>query len=86
MVYQDGNSLGVVPSSGDTTWSRALGHTSYVLPYRVGRFDPSNHSLRVLVLQAGAGVEVQQALIKGSPDVTAVVRNEGLVRVKAAPM
>ncbi|MFC1484324.1 hypothetical protein ACFL5M_00685 [Candidatus Neomarinimicrobiota bacterium] len=81
IVYQDGNSAGVAPSSGDTTWSRSLRHTSYVLPYRVGRFGAGSSSPRVLVLQAGPGAEVQQALIEGSPDVTAVVRNEGLVRV-----
>jgi hypothetical protein len=80
-LYQDGNTLGAAPSVGDIAGSRSLRHTSYVLPYRVGRFDTLNNGPKVLVLSAGAGAEVQQALVEGCRDVTAVVRNEGLVQV-----
>ncbi|UCH11343.1 MAG: hypothetical protein JSU61_05490, partial [Fidelibacterota bacterium] len=65
---------------GDTAWDVPLRHTSFALPYRVRSFGPAEGApRRVLVLNAGTGSEVHQALMEGSRSVTAVVRNPDLL-------
>ncbi len=80
IVYNDGNSLGAVPLLDDTVATAPLRHISFALPYRICSDSAAGTRSRVLVLEAGAGSEVQQALMEGATAVTAVVRNPVVVR------
>lgn len=80
-AYLDGNPLGSLPLLDDTSAAAPLRHTSFALPYRVRSFGPGQRGpTRVLVLNAGTGSEVHQALMEGSGAVTAVVRHKELLR------
>ncbi|MFB0516050.1 MAG: hypothetical protein ACETWG_05535 [Candidatus Neomarinimicrobiota bacterium] len=78
-AYLDGNPMGSLPLLDDTSASAPLRHASFSLPYRVRSFGAGQTGpRRVLVLEAGTGAEVQQALMVGSSSVTAVVRHPEL--------
>ncbi|MCK4579055.1 MAG: hypothetical protein KAU50_09715, partial [Candidatus Marinimicrobia bacterium] len=79
-AFIDGNPVGVVPLLDDTSAGAPLRHTSQALAYRV-RFAPDDdgNAKQVLVLNAGPGSEVHQALMHGGSSVTAVVRDGKLL-------
>lgn len=80
VAYMDGNPLGPLPLLHDTSAAAPLRHASFALPYRIRSFGARNGPRRVLVLNAAAGSEVQQALMEGAGTVTAVVRHKRLLQ------
>ena len=81
MAFLDGNSLGALPLLDDTSATAALRHVSFALPYRIRPFSTDSvASGRVLVLNAGPGLEVQQALLEGANAVIAVERHRRLIQ------
>ncbi|UCD37665.1 MAG: hypothetical protein JSW54_12720, partial [Fidelibacterota bacterium] len=80
VAFLDGNTIGTLPLLADTSASAPLRHTSFTLPYRIRSFGDSRAGpRRVLVLNAGPGSEVHQALMEHSAHVTAAIRNGGLL-------
>jgi hypothetical protein len=81
MVTSDGNVVGALPILSDTSWNAPLRHTTFALPYRVRFFGTDDGApQQVLVLNAGTGSEVHQALMEGSGAVTAVIQNPDLIQ------
>jgi hypothetical protein len=79
-AFIDGNPVGVVPLLDDTLGSAPLRHSSQALAYQLRPASDDGGNLRqVLVLNAGAGSEVHQALMHGSNLVTAVVRDGNML-------
>ena len=79
-AYLDGNPLGPLPLLDDPSTTDALRHACFALPYRIRSFTASRDApRRVLVLNAGPGIDVQHALVEGAGSVTAVERHRGLI-------
>ncbi|MCH7852133.1 MAG: class I SAM-dependent methyltransferase, partial [Candidatus Marinimicrobia bacterium] len=80
VAYLDGNPLGPLPLLDDPSATDALRHACFALPYRIRSFTASREApQRVLVLNAGPGIDVQHALVEGAGSVTAVERHRGLI-------
>jgi len=80
MAYLDGNPLGALPLLDDSSAMDVLRHACFALPYRIRSFTASRDApRRVLVLNAGPGIDVQHALVEGAGSVTAVEHQRGLI-------
>lgn len=81
MAFLDGNSLGPLPLPGDTSAAAPLRHASFTLPYRLrSPAQREKGGLKVLVLNAGTGGAVLQAIMEGARHVTAVERQGRLIQ------
>lgn len=80
VAYLDGNPLGPLPLLDDPSATDALRHACFALPYRIRSFTANRDApRRVLVLNAGPGIDVQHALVEGAGSVIAVERQRGLI-------